>query len=50
MSLGDFILDGGLFGLLRGFDHEEEGHPYGFVELNEDIQNMGGFDDLLPWK
>ncbi len=36
MAVKDFILDGGLFGLMRGFDHEEEGRAYGFGEFMED--------------
>ncbi len=36
MALKDFILDGGLFGLMRGFDHEEEGRAYGFGGFMED--------------
>ncbi len=59
MGLGDFFLDGGLLGMLRGYDHEEEGRPYGFAEFDEDIQpvmdmahkmgylsNIPGFDLL----
>jgi len=33
-----FFLNGGLFGVLRGFDHKEEGRPYGFEEFGEDVQ------------
>ncbi len=36
MGLKDFFLNGGIFGTLRGFDHEEEGRPYGFGEFKED--------------
>ena len=36
MSIKDFILNGGLFGMLRGFDHRAEGRPYGFAEFDED--------------
>ena len=36
MSIKDFILNGGLFGVLRNFDHNREGRPYGFSELSED--------------
>lgn len=37
MGLGDFIKNGGLFGKMRGFNSEREGHWYGFDEFNEDI-------------
>lgn len=36
MGLKDFFLNGGVLGAMRGFDHEEEGRPYGFREFNED--------------
>lgn len=33
----DFIKNGGLFGMMRGFDSSKEGHPYSFDEFSEDI-------------
>ncbi len=36
MGLKDFILNGGLCGLMRGFDHKKEGRAYGFREFKED--------------
>lgn len=38
MGLIDFIKNGGLFGKMRGFDSEREGHWYGFDEFNEDTE------------
>ncbi len=37
MGFMDFFLNGGLMGAARGFDHEEEGRPYGFAEFREDV-------------
>lgn len=37
MGFMDFFLNGGLMGAARGFDHEEEGRPYGFEEFSEDV-------------
>lgn len=38
MELIDFIKNGGLFGKMRGFDSEQEGHWYGFDEFKEDME------------
>jgi len=38
MGLGDFIKNGGLFGKMRGFNSEREGHWYGFDECIADIK------------
>ena len=38
MGFLDFIKNGGLFGKMRGFDSEREGHWYGFNEFSEDIE------------
>ncbi len=38
MKAVDFILNGGLMGLMSGFDHRKEGHVYGFEDLNDDIK------------
>ena len=37
MGFLDFIKNGGLFGKMRGFDSEREGHWYGFDEFTEDV-------------
>lgn len=41
MSIKSFILNGGILGSIRGFDCEKEGRPYGFGELNEDLDQVG---------
>ena len=41
MSIKSFILNGGILGSIRGFDSEKEGRPYGFGELNEDLDQVG---------
>lgn len=38
MGFGDFIKNGGLFGKMRGFNSEREGHWYGFDEYIADIK------------
>ena len=40
MNAFDFILNGGLFGTLRSFDHKQEGRPYGFREFQEDTSRV----------
>lgn len=40
-ELWKFIMDGGLFGKIRGFDSEKEGHAYGFEELSDDVDKLG---------
>lgn len=47
MSVKDFILNGGLFGMLRGYDHEKEGRPYGFPELEEDAKSVMGISKQI---
>jgi hypothetical protein len=37
MRFFDFIKNGGLFGKMRGYDSDREGHWYGFDEFIEDI-------------
>lgn len=34
----EFVLNGGLFGMERGFDRKEEGHIYGIAECREDLE------------
>ena len=41
MSIKSFILNGGILGTIRGYDSEKEGRPYGFGELNEDLDQVG---------
>ena len=41
MSIGDFFLNGGFLGMLRGYDHRRAGRPYGFEEFEEDIPKVG---------
>ena len=36
----DFVMNGGLVGAMRGFDHNKEGHCYSFNELAEDVQSI----------
>ncbi len=38
-SIGEFILNGSLFGLMRGYNYNKEGHAYGFRELEEDLRS-----------
>lgn len=38
----NFLLNGGLMGMARGYDHEKEGHPYGFEEFGEDSMKAFG--------
>lgn len=40
MSIKSFILNGGILGAIRGYDSEKEGSPYGFGELNEDLDQV----------
>ena len=40
MSIKSFILNGGILGAIRGYDCEKEGRPYGFGELNEDLDQV----------
>ena len=40
MSINSFILNGGILGAIRGYDSEKEGRPYGFGELNEDLDQV----------
>ena len=40
MSIKSFILNGGILGAIRGYDSEKEGRPYGFGELNEDLDQV----------
>ena len=40
MSIKSFILNGGILGAIRGYDCEREGRPYGFGELNEDLDQV----------
>ena len=37
MGVLKFIKDGGLFGKMRGFDSDREGHWYSFRKYREDI-------------
>lgn len=39
--MSDFILNGGLLGLMHGYDHRQTGRPYGFPEFGEDIMAAG---------
>ena len=41
MGIKSFIFNGGILGVIRGYDSEKEGRPYGFAELNEDIDQVG---------
>ena len=41
MGIKSFILNGGILGAIRGYDCEKEGRPYGFGELNEDLDQVG---------
>lgn len=41
MSIKSFVLNGGILGAIRGYDNEKEGRPYGFGELNEDLDQVG---------
>ena len=41
MGIKSFILNGGILGTIRGYDSEKEGRPYGFGELNEDLDQVG---------
>ena len=40
MGIKSFILNGGILGAIRGYDCEKEGRPYGFGELNEDLDQV----------
>ena len=40
MSIKSFVLNGGILGAIRGYDCEKEGRPYGFGELNEDLDQV----------
>ncbi len=40
MGIKSFILNGGILGAIRGYDCEKEGRPYGFRELNEDLDQV----------
>ena len=40
MGIKSFILNGGILGAIRGYDSEKEGRPYGFGELNEDLDQV----------
>ena len=40
MGIKSFILNGGILGAIRGYDAEKEGRPYGFGELNEDLNQV----------
>ena len=40
MGIKSFILNGGILGAIRGYDCEKEGRPYGFGELNEDLDQQ----------
>lgn len=40
MDIKSFILNGGILGAIRGYDAEKEGRPYGFSELNEDLDQI----------
>lgn len=40
MGIKSFILNGGILGAIRGYDCEKEGRPYGFGELNEDLDRV----------
>ena len=40
MGIKSFILNGGILGAIRGYDSEKEDRPYGFGELNEDLDQV----------
>ena len=40
MGIKSFIFNGGILGVIRGYDSEKEGRPYGFSELGEDIDQV----------
>ena len=40
MGVLKFIKNGGLFGKMRGFDSDREGHWYSFREFREDIKEI----------
>ena len=41
MGIKSFLVNGGILGVIRGYDSEKKGRPYGFTELSEDIDQVG---------
>lgn len=39
-TVKSFMLNGGILGVLRGYNYEKEGRPYGFEEMNEDLEQV----------
>ena len=37
-STKDYLVNGGMFGYMRGYNHKECGRPYGLREFNEDCK------------
>lgn len=40
MSLLDFIFNGGLMGMMDGYDYKREGHIYGWNEFDRDTARL----------
>ena len=40
MRFLEFIINGGFCGFIDGFDHEKEGHPYNFDNLQKTLSGM----------
>lgn len=40
MGLFQFIIDGGLLGMMGGYDSHQTGHAYNFTNLNKDLHGI----------
>lgn len=49
MGLLNFIINGGLCGFIESFDHEKEGHPYNFDNLQQTLESVKKCVDALSY-